>query len=49
MCPPEKSQDSAPLAVGQSILRSPVREHNIAKYGHVSHISRERASEFLYS
>jgi hypothetical protein len=33
MCPPEKSQDSAPFGVRQSILCSPFCEDNIAKLG----------------
>ena len=39
MCPPEKSQDSAPFGVRQSILCSPVCEDNIAKTEHVLRIS----------
>jgi hypothetical protein len=45
-CLPEKSQDSGPLALGQSILSSPVCGRNIAKYGHVSRILRQRPGSF---
>ena len=47
MCLPEKSQDNGHFAVGQSVLCSPVCLRIIAKYGHLSRISREGGAEFL--
>jgi hypothetical protein len=50
VCPPEKSQDKSPFAVGQSILSGPVCGRNITKYGHVSRIlGLENAKSLCYS
>jgi hypothetical protein len=47
VCPPEKSQDKSPFAVGQSILSSPVFAQNITKYGHVSRVLGLEKAKFL--
>jgi hypothetical protein len=49
MWPAEKSRDTDPVSAEQSVLCGPVCPGIIAKNGHVSRVSGERAAYFLYS
>jgi len=49
MCPAEKAGTVTPFSTEQSVLCSPVCLGIIAKYGHVSRISGERAATILCS
>jgi Ni/Co efflux regulator RcnB len=46
MCLPEKSRDRTASDAEQSVLRSPVCQRIIAKYGHVSRISEVEEPTF---
>jgi hypothetical protein len=47
--PPEKNRDSDPIAPELPLLCSPACVRIIAKYRHVSRISRKGEAEFLCS
>ena len=49
MCRPEKCRRLTPFDPEQSVLSSPLCGRNIAKYGHLLHISRQKAGPFLCS